>query len=272
MALVRPEFEQIAFVQLDFRRKEDLSVADIADAPHENASVVRPSVAHDLVSTAALQIALGESSAERLRKDSAFVFGGTYMRSAQLLRKLHLVFAAKRIRRIGQAVEDATIHADHGKDVFGGFHATFDFEAVNAGGSQLYKHIDRAEVFRGKEMVALGGKGVFHRCVVERIRKTACLGAHSPIRRTTADKRAHEALPRIADAKRAVPEAFSAHSALVRRCACLRDLEQRQLARQRYTIGSAARTPSTPCVFIWVEICRRASGSTRFTSAAMPRS
>ena len=38
-----------------------------------------------------------------------------------------------------------------------------------------------------------------------------------------------------------MPEAFRAHSALVRRRACLRDLEQRQLARQRHTVGSDSR-------------------------------
>ena len=76
-------------------------------------------------------------------------------------------------------------------------------------------------------MLARRGKRLVFRDVVQRVRQTASLRAKTAVRRTPADERRHEALARIAHAKRTMRKCFDFDAEFVRHAHQVLDFRKR---------------------------------------------
>ena len=229
MAFARPEFEHVAFMELFRRVDRNFPPARERNASHEDAAIVRPTVAHDVVAAFALEVCRSKSTGERLGK------------------RLHLLFRRTN-RRVGlsvsvHAVEHRAINRDDRMHVFGRLHAPFDLQRINPYSRKHSKQIYRAEVFGGKEMLArcLERFALMERTVVKLVGKAARLRAHAAIGGAAANHGRHEALSRIAHAKRAVGERLYFKARLMRTVRQMLDFGKAQLARKRHTLHAERR-------------------------------
>ena len=227
MPLPRPELEHVAWVDFPLGGNRRYAVLHVGDAADERASVVRALIAHDVVAAIAFQVRGGEPARERLFERAA-LFRGRFRRGD---------FARDRVH----AVEHAAINRCHCGDVVGRFHAALDLKRRDPRSREVGQKVGRAEVLRGKKVLAGGIERVALGRVVQLVGKAAGLGAQAPVRRAPADHRRHEALPRVADAERPVPERLDL-DALLRGDACqMRDFFEGKLARERDAGGAHAR-------------------------------
>ena len=90
-------------------------------------------------------------------------------------------------------------------------------------------------------MLARSIEAFAQRTITQLIGQTTCLRAHAPIRTTSAHHRGHEALPRIANAERAMCEAFRFHTELRSKMDQVSYLRKRKLTCQCDPLGPQRR-------------------------------
>ena len=113
------------------------------------------------------------------------------------------------------AVDCFTVSAHNRRDVFGTLHAPFYFERINTGVHQLRDQVDRIEVTRRQQKISRRiAEDIMSPAIHERIWKPAGLRAPAAIPAAPADHTAHQALPGITYAERAVYKTFDFYAAV----------------------------------------------------------
>ena len=222
------------FVELDIGYELCDSAVCARHAPDEHPAVIRPPIAHDFVSAMVFEVSGREASRERLRKPPAplalFLFR--------------------------HAVERVPVHRRYLVHIVGRFHAALDFQRGDSGFHEVVEQVYRAEVLRRQKVLALGGQRAFPVITMQFVGQPACLGAQSPVCRSTADHRRHQALTRVADAQSPVSETFDFHVEFRGERRKFGDFGYRELACQSDAFRSHSRCGLDPRCAVYVHLRR----------------
>ena len=127
----RPELQHVTCLNRTFNLDGHHAIPRGIHTAHQNATVVRPLVAHHVVAGLANQVCLGKPTRKCFGEDSSLFMRG--------------VFAA---RTLLHPIENRAIHAHDSRYVLWRFHSAFNLQRSNARFDELREHVDGAQVFR----------------------------------------------------------------------------------------------------------------------------
>ena len=159
------------------------------NAPDQEAAVVRSPIAHHIFALAFFHICRCKVTVEHLRQmiEILRVNGGTLAMEIM--------------------VDRLAIGMHNRCDILGALHASLDFQRINARIKQLRDEFDRIQIARReKEVPSRLPKYILSIGIDQCIGQTTGLRTAPAIAAAAADHAAHQTLPRVADAERAMYE------------------------------------------------------------------